>query len=110
MSTMRLANLLCLSPPDSGGDHGVSPPHGGRLEDVWHLRVDGLVVASPAKVGAVAFGAVIIWDPCAAGELAGQEQGQPLVKDNMLVGGDGQLSGSVEQPLVLLCQMMDPLS
>ena len=99
-------NHLCsnlrinLTSPDSGCDHGVSPSHGSRLEDVSNLRVDCRVVPSPVEVGTVAFvGCIINWS---IGEPAGKEDGQPLVVDNVLVGGDGELTSSVKQPLVLL--------
>ena len=65
-----------------------------------NLRVDCRVVPSPVEVGTVAFVGCVV--DRSIGEPAGKEDGQPLVVDDMLVGGDGELPSTVEQPLVLL--------
>ena len=80
----------------------MSPSHGSRLEDMWHLWVDSLVIAKPVKVGTVAYGAVVrvgIHDTFRV--LARQEERQPFIIDNVLVSSDGELASTVEQPLVL---------
>ena len=65
-----------------------------------NLRVDCRVVPSPAEVGTVALVGCII--NRSIGEPAGKEDGQPLVVDDVLVGGDGELTSTVKQPLILL--------
>ena len=97
-----------LPSPDSRCDHSVSESHGSRLEDVCNLGVNCRVVPSPAKVGRVAL-ITFIRDPCTVHvlEFAGKEDGQPLVVDDVLVRGDGELTCTVEQPLVLIV-LFDP--
>ena len=94
-------NIHKLTPPDSRGDHGVSESHSSRLEDVCNLRIDCRVVPSPVEVGAVAF-VRCVRDLLSVGELAGKEDGHPLIVDNVLVGGDGELTCTVKQPLIFL--------
>ncbi len=103
---MLIGNLLDLSPPYSRGDHSVSPSHGCRLEDVRDLGVDGLVVTSPGGIGAVSQ-RVVVWEHLAVREFARQEKRKPLVVDNVLVGGDGELASTVEQPLVFFIQWVN---
>ena len=103
LSPQPSPNLLKLSPPDPGGDHCVSPPHGSRLENVRDLRVNGLVVASPVEISTVSRSHVIrvvIWIPF--GELHREKARKPFIKDDVLVCSDGELASTVEQPLVFL--------
>ena len=81
--------------------------HGRRLEDVSNLRVDGRVVAGAAKVSAVALSAVIrkqlstITDKCTWDEVR-----QPFSEDDVLVGGDCQLTCAIIQPLIFLPEFL----
>ena len=80
----------------------MSESHGSRLEDMCNLRIDCRVVPSPVEVCAISTIRFvrdllsIILD-----KLARNENRHPLVVDDVLVGGDGELTGTVEQPLVL---------
>ena len=87
--------------PNSRGDHGVTESHGSRLKDVCNLRVDCRIVPSPIEVGTVAF-VHCIGDLLSIWESARKEDGQPLIVDDVLVGGNGELTCTVEQPLILL--------
>jgi len=77
----------------------VSPSHGSRLEDVSNLGVDGLVVTSPVEVGTVSRCCLVRRELLIL-KLGGEEQRKPLVIDNVLVSGNGELTSTVEQPLV----------
>ena len=103
MSTITVTNthLLELSSPYSRGDHSVPPSHGSRLEDMSNLGVDGLVVTSPAKVSTVSISPFIFWN-FPIGKHPREEERKPLVKHDMLIGGDGELTSTVEQPFVFL--------
>ena len=68
-----------------------------------NLRIDGWVIARPRAIGTVSSCvAVRIKILCGAHVriLARQEVRQPVVKHNVLVGGNGELASSVEDPLV----------
>ena len=79
--------------------------HSRRLEDVSNLGVNGGVVAGATKVCAVA-GIIVVVNESSIGELAGNKDGKPLVVDNVLVRGDGQLPSAIVQPLVFLINTM----
>ena len=95
-------NILKLTPPDSRGNHGVSESHGSRLEDVCNLRIDCRVVPSPVEVCTVATIRFVRDLPSTViDKLARNKNGHPLIVDNVLVSGNGELSGTVEQPLII---------
>ena len=75
--------------------------HGSRLEDVCDLRIDCRVVSSVTKLCTVA-GILVIGDPVFAkiDKFLRDEKWQPFVVDYVLVGGDGELSSAIEQPLI----------
>ncbi len=75
----------------------MAPPHGSSLEDMSNLRVDSRVVAT---VGTVARSFIIVWN-CSISKHPWNEERQPVVQHNMLVGGNRELTSSVEEPLVL---------
>ena len=96
-----------MTPPDAWGDHSVSESHGSRLEDVSNLRINCRVVPSPVKVGAISsVHGVRDLLTTIVNELARKENRQPLVIDNVLVGGDGELACTVEQPLIFFSKMV----
>ena len=80
----------------------MSESHCSRLEDVGNLWIDCRVVPRSAKVSAVALGLCVGWE--AGGELARDEDGEPLGVDNVLVGGNGEHTGTVVEPLVIFVQ------
>jgi len=95
-----------LSPPDPRSDDSVSPSHGSRLEDVCDLGVDGLVVAGPGTVGTVARVVIVVVLADVYGtKSAWEELRQPFIDHDVLVSGDGELTSSVEQPLVFLREL-----
>ena len=95
--------LIQLTPPDAWGDHSVSESHGSRLEDVGNLRIDCRVVPSPVEVGTVSFvHGIRDLLTTIVDKLARDEDGHPFVVDYVLVGGDSELTCTVEQPLVLI--------
>lgn len=77
--------------------------HGSRLEDMCDLRIDCRVVSSVTKLCTVA-GILVIGDryqvSARIDKFSRDEKRQPFVVDYALVGGDGKLSSTVEQPLV----------
>ena len=75
--------------------------HSRRLEDVSNLGVNGGVVAGATEVCTVTAIIVVVYES-SIGELAGNKDGKPLVVDNVLVRGDGQLPSAIVQPLVFL--------
>ena len=80
----------------------MSESHGSRLEDVCNLRIDCRVVPSLVEVCAISrIRSVRDLLSTIVDKLARNENGHPLVVDDVLVGGDGELTGTVEQPLVL---------
>ena len=82
----------------------MAPSHGSRLEDVCNLGVDGLVVASSWAVGSVPWCSVIV-NHLSVGELTRQEERKPLIKHNVLIGGNGELAGTVKYKLVFFCYL-----
>ena len=81
----------------------MAKSHGSRLEDVSNLRVDCRVVPSPVVVGTISrIRFVVDWS---IEELAGKEDRHPLIIDDVLVGGDGELTSSVKHPLVILIEL-----
>ena len=80
----------------------MSESHCSRLEDVGNLWIDCRVVPRSAKVSAVAPGLCIGWE--AVGEPARDEDGEPFGVDNVLVGGNGEHTGTVVEPLVIFVQ------
>ena len=88
------------SPPDSGGDHGVSKSHCCRLENVSYLRVQAWVIAGATKVSTVTFCLRILRET-AIGELPGNEDGKPLSEHNVLVCGYSQLTSTIVKPFIL---------
>ena len=90
------------SPPDSGGDHGVSKSHCCRLENVSYLRVQARVIAGATKVSTVTFRLRILGESAiGVGELPGNEDGKPLSEHNVLVCGYSQLTSTIIKPFIL---------
>ena len=77
----------------------MAKSHSSRLENVSNLRIDCRVVPSSAKVKTVSRGARVRGQTTT--DLSWDEAREPLVVDNVLMGGDGELTGTVEQPLIL---------
>ena len=77
----------------------MAKSHSSGLENVSNLRIDCWVVPSSAKSKTVPLGTRIRGQ--SAIDLSWDEVREPLVVDNVLMGGDGELTGTVEQPLVL---------
>ncbi len=70
-----------------------------------YLRVDGLVVAGPRTISTIARIVVVVVRADIYGtKSAWEELRQPFVDHNVLVGGNGELASTVEQPLVFLGQ------
>ena len=80
----------------------MAKPHGCRLEDVSNLRIDGRVVPTAAKVEGVSFCGLIREPAMVALILPIKQYWEPLIIHNVLVGGNGELTGSIEQPLIVL--------
>ena len=81
----------------------MAKSHGSRLEDVSNLRIDCRVVPSPVVVGAISTICFVV--DRSIGELAGKKDRHPLIVDDVLVGGDGELPSTVEHPLVILIEL-----
>lgn len=75
--------------------------HGSRLEDVCDLRIDCRVVSSITKLCTIAR-ILVIGDRISAkiDKFSRDEKWQPFIVDYVLVGGDGELSSAIEQPLI----------
>ena len=104
-SWAQCIHLHKLSPPHSRRNYGVPPSHGSRLEDVGNLRVDGWIVAGPWGKGTISRirVVVVLADPNGI-VFAREKLRQPLIDDNVLVSSNGELAGTVEQPLVFFRQ------
>ena len=87
---------LRFSSPYTRSDHGVAKPHGSRLEDVSNLRIDGRVVPTAVKVEGVSWCGLVREPVGISLVLSIEEYWQPLIIHNVLVCGNGELTGSVE--------------
>ena len=89
---------LKLSPPNPRGNDSMSPSHSSRLKYMGNLGINGLVVASPTSIGTVS--RCIVIGNCQKLKFARKEERQPLIKHNVLVGGNGELASTIEHPLI----------